>query len=90
MASTTTPALSRRPSRAGPARHPHLDATDPANIVCSRSSRPTAATRSGKVQAGSGARNYTTGDYAYLDTAPDDTFIHMESPIRWHANGIMW
>src|SRR2546425_144848 len=44
-----------------------------------------------KVQAGSGThRNYYDGgDYAYLDTAPDDGFTNMESPIRWHGNGIM-
>jgi len=40
------------------------------------------------VQTGGGThRNYYDGGrYAYLDAAPDDSFINMESPVRLHSN----
>ncbi len=67
------------------------DATDPANIVLLSEFSTDGGDPKRKVQAGSGThRNYYDGgDYAYLDTAPDDSFTNMESPIRWHGNGIM-
>jgi len=67
------------------------DATDPANIVLLSEFSTDGGDPKRKVQAGSGThRNYYDGgDYAYLDTAPDDSFSNMESPIRWHGNGIM-
>lgn len=42
------------------------------------------------VQTGSGThRNYYDGgQYAYLDTAPDNTFTRMESSVRYYSNGI--
>ena len=67
------------------------DATDPANTILLSEFSTDGGDPKRKVQAGSGThRNYYDGgDYAYLDTAPDDSFTHMESPIRWHGNGIM-
>ncbi len=67
------------------------DATDPVNIVLLSEFSTDGGDPKRKIQAGSGThRNYYDGgDYAYLDTAPDDSFINMESPIRWHGNGIM-
>jgi hypothetical protein len=67
------------------------DATDPTNIILLSEFSTDGGDPKRKVQAGSGThRNYYDGgDYAYLDTAPDDSFTHMESPIRWHGNGIM-
>ncbi len=67
------------------------DATDPANIVLLSEFSTDGGDPKRKIQTGSGThRNYYDGgDYAYLDTAPDDSFINMESPIRWHGNGIM-
>jgi len=40
------------------------------------------------VQSGGGThRNYYDGGrYAYLDAAPDDSFINMESPVRLYSN----
>src|SRR6266705_2538017 len=67
------------------------DATDPANIVLLSEFSTDGGDPKRKIQTGSGThRNYYDGgDYAYLDTAPDDSFTNMESPIRWHTNGIM-
>jgi hypothetical protein len=67
------------------------DATDPANIVLLSEFSTDGGDPKRPIQTGSGThRNYYDGgQYAYLDTAPDDSFIHMESPIRYHANGIM-
>ncbi len=67
------------------------DATDPTNIALLSEFSTDGGDPKRKVQTGSGThRNYYDGgDYAYLDTAPDDSFTHMESPIRWHGNGIM-
>src|SRR6266571_3218496 len=67
------------------------DATDPANIVLLSEFSTDGGDPKRKIQTGSGThRNYYDGgDYAYLDTAPDDSFVNMESPIRWHTNGIM-
>jgi hypothetical protein len=43
-----------------------------------------------ELQTGSGThRNYYGGGrYAYLDTAPDNSFVHMESPYRYYTNCI--
>src|SRR5258705_12581609 len=67
------------------------DAPPPANIVLLSEFSTDGGDPKRKLQAGSGThRNYYDGgDYAYLDTAPDDSFTSMESPIRWHGNGIM-
>ena len=42
------------------------------------------------IQTGSGThRNYYDGgQYAYLDTAPDNSFNRMESSVRYYSNGI--
>jgi hypothetical protein len=66
------------------------DATDPAKIVplsewsCDQGDprRP--------LQTGSGTHRsyYDGGRYAYLDTAPDNSFTRMESSVRHYSNGI--
>ena len=55
------------------------DASDPANIVLLSEFATDGGDPKRKVQTGSGThRNYYDGgDYAYLDTAPDDSYIHM-------------
>ena len=59
------------------------DASDPAKIV-KLSEFSTGATGSGT------HRNYYDGgQYAYLDTAPDDTFVHQPSYFRPLVNGNM-
>jgi hypothetical protein len=59
------------------------DASDPSKIV-KLSEFSTGATGSGT------HRNYYDGGkYAYLDTAPDDTFIHQPSYVRPLVNGNM-
>src|SRR5258705_2347469 len=67
------------------------DATDPANIVLLSEFSTDGGDPKRKVQAGSGTHPncYDGGSYAYFETAPDDSFTNMESPIRWHGNGIM-
>jgi hypothetical protein len=66
------------------------DATDPAKITllsewCCDQGDPRRP-----VQTGSGThRNYYDGgQYAYLDTAPDNSFTRMESSVRHYSNGI--
>jgi hypothetical protein len=41
-----------------------------------------------KVQEGAGVHRsyYDGGRYAYLDAGPDNTFVHMESPVRYYTN----
>src|SRR5258705_9116933 len=65
------------------------DATDPANIVLLSEFSTDGGDPKRKVQAGSGThRNYYDGgDYAYLDTAPADTFIHQKNPNARTGNG---
>src|SRR6266446_4246242 len=60
------------------------DATDPVNIVLLSELSTDGGDPKRKVQAGSGThRNYYDGgDYAYLDTAPYDSFTNMESCRR--------
>jgi hypothetical protein len=43
------------------------------------------------IQTGGGTHRdyYDGGKYAYLDTAPDDTFVHQESPVRVHTHALM-
>jgi len=66
------------------------DASDPENIrllsmwSCDQGD-PTRA-----VQTGGGThRNYYDGGrYAYLDAAPDNSFVNMEAPVRLYTNGL--
>ena len=64
------------------------DASDPAKIVPLSEWSCDGGDPKREVQTGSGThRNYYDGGrYAYLDTAPDNTFIHMESPVRYYTN----
>jgi hypothetical protein len=43
-----------------------------------------------ELQTGSGAAHnfYSGGKYAYLDCAFDNSFINVESPIRYYSNGV--
>ncbi len=43
-----------------------------------------------EIQTGSGTAHnfYSGGRYAYLDTGFDNSFVHMESPIRYYTNGV--
>jgi len=66
------------------------DATDPAKIVPLSQWSCDQGDPKREVQTGSGThRNYYDGgQYAYLDTAPDNSFTHMESSVRYFCNGI--
>jgi hypothetical protein len=66
------------------------DATNPENIVLlSEWSCDQGDTRR-EIQTGSGThRNYYDGgQYAYLDTAPDNSFTNLEAWFRYYTNGI--
>jgi len=64
------------------------DATDPTNIKllsiwsCDQD-EPTRAVQTG---GGTHRNYYDGGKYAYLDAAPDNSFINMESPVRLYSN----
>src|SRR5215470_2535300 len=66
------------------------DATDPAKIVLLSEWSCDQGDPKRDVQTGSGThRNYYDGgQYAYLDTAPDNNFTRMESSVRHYSNGI--
>ena len=64
------------------------DASDPGDIKLLSEWSCDQGDPSRDIQTGSGVhRNYYDGGkYAYLDTAPDNSFIHMESPVRYYTN----
>ena len=64
------------------------DATDPADIKLLSRWSCDQGDPSRAVQTGGGThRNYYDGGrYAYLDAAPDNSFINMESPVRVYTN----
>lgn len=66
------------------------DATDPAKIIPIVEWSCDGGDPKRDVQTGSGTHRsyYDGGRYAYLDTAPDNSFIRMESPVRYYTNGI--
>ncbi len=66
------------------------DATDPSKIVLLSEWSCDGGDPKREVQTGSGThRNYYDGGrYAYLDTAPDNSFTHMECPVRYYTNSI--
>jgi hypothetical protein len=66
------------------------DATDPAKIALLSEWSCDQGDPKRVVQTGSGThRNYYDGgQYAYLDTAPDNDFTRMESSVRHYSNGI--
>jgi hypothetical protein len=67
------------------------DATDPAKPALLAEFSTDGADPKRPLQSGSGcgANYYDGGRYAYLDTAPDDSFIHMESFVRYYTNCLM-
>jgi hypothetical protein len=67
------------------------DATDPLNITLLSEFSTDLGDPSREVQTGGGTHRdyYDGGRYAYLDAAPDDTFMHQESPVRVHTHGVM-
>jgi hypothetical protein len=66
------------------------DANDPAKLVLLSEWSCDQGNPKREVQTGSGThRNYYDGgQYAYLDTAPDNSFTRMESSVRYYSNGI--
>jgi len=66
------------------------DASDPAKIVLLSEWSCDQGDPKREIQTGSGThRNYYDGgQYAYLDTAPDNSFTRMESSVRYYSNGI--
>lgn len=67
------------------------DATDPFNIQLLSEFSTDLGDPSREVQTGGGTHRdyYDGGNYAYLDTAPDDTFTNQESTVRVHTHGVM-
>lgn len=65
------------------------DASDPARIVPLSQWSCDQGDPKREIQTGSGThRNYYDGgQYAYLDTAPDNSFTRMEAPVRYYSNG---
>ena len=66
------------------------DASDPAKLVPLSEWSCDQGDPKREIQTGSGThRNfYDGGQYAYLDTAPDNSFTRMESSVRYYSNGI--
>jgi hypothetical protein len=66
------------------------DATDPTDIRLLSKWSCDQLDPDRKIQTGSGAEHsfYSGGKYAYLDTAFDNSFVHVESPIRYYSNGV--
>jgi hypothetical protein len=66
------------------------DASDPAKLVLLSEWSCDQGDPKREVQTGSGThRNYYDGgQYAYLDTGPDNTFTNMEAFFRYYTNGI--
>ncbi|RMD87960.1 MAG: hypothetical protein D6807_06795, partial [Alphaproteobacteria bacterium] len=64
------------------------DASDPENVRLISEWSCDQGDPSRPVQTGGGThRNYYDGGrYAYLDAAPDNSFINMESPVRFYTN----
>jgi hypothetical protein len=66
------------------------DVSDPAKIVPLAHWSCDQGDPKREVQTGSGTHRsyYDGGQYAYLDTAPDNSFTHMESSVRYYCNGM--
>lgn len=67
------------------------DATDPLKIVLLSEFSTDLGDPARELQTGGGSHRdyYDGGRYAYLDTAPDDSFTNQESPVRVHTHGLM-
>ena len=66
------------------------DASDPAKIVPLSQWSCDQGDPTREIQTGSGTHRsyYDGGQYAYLDTAPDNSYTRMESSVRYYCNGI--
>jgi len=66
------------------------DATDPTDIRQLSEYNTDGGDPSREVQEGMGVKEsfYTGGKYCFLDTSPDNTYVHMESPLRYYSNAI--
>jgi len=66
------------------------DATDPTDIKLLSQYSTDRGDPGRELQEGMGVKEafYTGGRYAFLDSSPDNTFIHMESPLRYYSNAI--
>ncbi|HEV7821894.1 MAG TPA: twin-arginine translocation signal domain-containing protein, partial [Burkholderiales bacterium] len=66
------------------------DASDPAKIVPLSQWSCDQGDPKRELQTGSGTHRsyYDGGQYAYLDTGPDGTFVNMEAFFRYYTNGI--
>ncbi len=64
------------------------DVTDPTNLKLISQWSCDQGDPDRVIQTGAGTHRcyYDGGKYAYLDTAPDNSFIHMESPVRGYSN----
>ena len=64
------------------------DASDPAKLVPLSQWSCDQGDPKREVQTGSGTHRsyYDGGQYAYLDTAPDNSFTRMESSVRYYCN----
>lgn len=66
------------------------DATDPTDIRLLSHYSTDGGDPARELQTGMGVKEsfYTGGKYCFLDTAADNTFVHMESPLRYYSNAI--
>jgi len=66
------------------------DVTDPTDVRLLSEYSTDGGDPSRQLQLGMGVKEsfYTGGRYAFLDTAPDNRFTHMESPLRYYSNAI--
>jgi len=66
------------------------DATDPTNIRLLSKWSTDQLDPERDIQTGAGTAHnfYSGGRYAYLDAGFDNTFTHMESPVRYYTNGV--
>lgn len=67
------------------------DASDPTDIRLLSEFSTDFGDPSRELQTGGGTHRdyYDGGNYAYLDAAPDDSFINQESPVRVHSHGLV-
>lgn len=67
------------------------DASDPLDIKLISEFSTDLGDPARTLQTGGGTHRdyYDGGKYAYLDTAPDDSFTHQESPVRVHSHALM-
>ena len=66
------------------------DATDPTDMKLLSEYSTDGGDPSRELQEGMGVKEsfYTGGKYCFLDTSPDNTFVHMETPLRYYSNAL--